>query len=100
MNPQNDIRQALLKELDIESLPPQAQQEAIAAVGGPLLQSVILDILEKIPPAQQSAFQQALDAGDQANIEKLIAENIPDAQAFIEQSVAKAVAEFKSLRDS
>ena len=97
MSPQDDIRQTLLKELGVESLPPQAQQEAIAAAGGPLLQSVMLDIFEKIPQAQQADFQKALQSGDHKGIEALITANIPDSSAFIEQSVTKAVADFQAL---
>jgi hypothetical protein len=100
MNPQETIRQALIEELGIEGLPPQAQQEAIATAGGPILQSVMLDILEKIPQPNQSTFQAALEAGDQNRIEALINENIPDSDVLIEQSVAKAIAEFKTLRSS
>ena len=98
MNPQDTIRQALVEELEIVSMPKELQDEAIAAAGGPILQSVMIDILEKLPPAQRDAFQKALEAGDQKSIEALITANIPDPATFIGQSVEKAIAEFKSLR--
>ena len=97
MNPQ-ELQAALVKELGLGSLPPQMQQEAIAAIGGPVFQSVTLDILEKIPQAQQDDFQKALESGDSVRVESIIAANIPDSSAFIEQSVAKAIAQFKALK--
>ena len=100
MTPQETIHQALIEELGIENLPPEVQQEAIATAGGPILQSVMLDILEKMPQASRADFQAALEAGDQKRIEALITQNIPDSASFIEQSIAKALAEFRALRSA
>lgn len=97
MNPQDTIQQALLKELGLEGLPVEAQKEAMAAIAGPVLQSVMLEVLEKIPQDQQADFQKALEAGDALRVEALMAAAIPDSTTFVEQSVAKAIAEFKSL---
>ncbi len=96
MNPQ-DIHAALIKELGLEGMPKDVQDEAVAVIGGPILQSVTLALLEKLPPQAQTDFQSALEAADAMRIEAVLQAHIPDSSSFIETEVQKAIAEFKSL---
>ncbi len=96
MNPQDQIQQELLKELGLENFSPAQQQETMATIGGPVLQSVLLDIAEQIPEPQRTEFQAALEVGYAPRIKEIIEANIPDSNAFIATSAAKALAEFKA----
>jgi hypothetical protein len=96
MNPQH-IHDTLITELGLEGLQPEQQQEAVAIIGGPVLQSVTLALLEHLPTEAQSSFQEALEEGDAVRIETIISAHIPNSTEFIEYEVQKAIAEFKSL---
>jgi len=102
MNPTKPIDDAKVAEeifasLGISHLSEEAQQEVIAAAGGPIIQSVTLALITAMPEEEREEFRTALESGDGAAVQQLITTHIPDSTAFIAGEIQKATAEFKQL---
>jgi len=91
------VRTEILDSLGIAHLSEEAQQEVVAAAGGPILQSVTLALIEAMPEEAKGEFRMALEAGDGGKVQQLITIHVPDSTAFIAEEVRKAAAEFKQL---
>ena len=94
---QEILKKEIFEALGVAKMPPESQEEVLAAAAGPVIQSVTLAILEKLSADDKNAFKEASEAGESETIEKLILKNIPDSTAFISAEVKKAVAEFRTL---
>ncbi len=106
MNPTSPIDEKVLKQeiftaLGAANLPQEMQEEVLAVATGPIIQAVTLAILMKLPVGDvQEKFKAAFDKGDSETVQRIMADNIPDADKFITEEIQKASAEFRTLFES
>ena len=93
----DEMRSIMIREFGIGGLPAEKQKEALAMIFEPIIQSVTLGILTKLPVETHEAFAKALENNDSTTIETLITTHIQNPTAVLEGEVHKAIEEFKSL---
>lgn len=91
------IREEIIAMLGIENLSEAMREHALATAGGPIIQSVTLAILERLPKEEQEAFKEAFKRDDSAAVQRIIETHIPDADTFIPEEIRKAAAQFKQI---
>lgn len=98
MNPTQEQKDALIKELGIEALPEDAQDEVLAALGEDILKQILLDIFDRVPASSQEKIKGALDGS--VDIDTLLTELEAEVEHFdttVEVASKKCVAEFKDM---
>ena len=96
MDPQA-LKQQLVKDLDIESLPEVLQDEIIEGLGQNVMKRVTLEILKKIPEDKRDEFESISEKGDQEQARAFIGQYIPNLDEFTAQVTTKEVNEYKEL---
>lgn len=99
MNPQDEMQKTILAELGIESWPQEKQKEVLATLGGPLFESVMVAIFEKIPQEKRPELQAAMESADARRVTAIINEHIPNSAQIIEETVQNAVAQIKKFKE-
>ncbi len=96
---QESLKKAIYAELGASDFPEATQQQILASATGPIIQSLTLAILLKLPPEAQEDFKKAFEAGDGDVVEEIITSHIPDSTSFIREEIRKATAEFRAILD-
>jgi predicted solute-binding protein len=89
-----EIRNILIKELGLEGLPEEAQDEVVAKVGEVILKSLTVAIFEKIPVSARAEFERISAGGDSERIQDFLDEHVPDLHTLMEEEVRKALQKF------
>ncbi len=89
-----EIRKILIKELGLESLPEEAQDEVVKKVGEVVLKSLTAAIFEKIPNAAREDFERITGNGNSGLIQEFLEEHVPDLHTLMEEEVRKALQKF------
>lgn len=98
MNP--EIRTAIIKELSIESLPEQAQDQIIAQLGGIVLQATTVAIFEKLSPEKRAEFEEVSKDEDPTKIQEFLAAQVPNMQELMSEELKKVIEQFKQGEDT
>lgn len=94
---QNDLNNTLIKDLGMEGLPREVQDEVIARLGENILRRITVSIVEKISPEARHEFDSISEAGDSERMKTFLNGQIPDFDNFVKGEVEKSVMEFKQL---
>lgn len=94
---QNDLNNTLIKDLGMEGLPREVQDEVIARLGENILRRITVSIVEKISPEARHEFDSISEAGDSERMKTFLNGQIPDFDNFVKGEVEKSVTEFKQL---
>lgn len=89
-----EIREILIKELGIEGLPEEAQDEVVAKVGEFILKSLTVAIFEKLPNDAREDFERIAASDDQEAIQSFLEDHVPDLHVLMEEEVKKALQRF------
>lgn len=89
------IRETLIKELGIENLSGEAQDEIVGKIGEIVLRSLTAAIFERLTPAAREEFDRITAAGDPAHIQLFLEENAPGLHQMMEQELKKVILSFK-----
>jgi predicted solute-binding protein len=89
-----ELREIIIKELGIEILPPQAQDEIVAKLGEVILKSVTVAIFEKLSDEARAEFERISKEDEPELIQRFIDENIPDMESLMEEEVRKTLQSF------
>lgn len=90
-----DIREQIVKELELGGLPEEAQNEIIAKFSENLLKKIAIAMLDKIPSDKRSEFEAIVGNGDSNAMYSFIKTNVPDADALMKTEIQKSLAEIK-----
>jgi len=90
MNDQ-ELREILIKELGIDSLPEEAQDEIVAKLGEVILKSLTVAIFEKLSNEARVEFEKIGEKGDHALIQEFLEENVPDMHTLMEEEVKRVL---------
>lgn len=93
---QKQIKDTIIKELDLGLLSLEKQTEIISGLGEEILRRIMLMIMERLPANKHLEFN-ALKGGDEIQIVKFLDDNIPEFQKLIDHEVRSAIKEFQEL---
>ncbi len=85
--PNQSIQDDILKELQIDQLPPEKQEEVLTAMTELLLKRLTVRVLEKLDEKQQEEFGQVSAGGDPDKINQFFAANVPDYEKIIQEEI-------------
>ena len=95
MNGNQEIREILIKELGIENLSGEAQDEIVGKIGEIVLRSLTSTIFDRLTPAAKEEFNRISTAGSPAQIQEFLEENAPGIHQMMEQELKKTIKSFK-----
>ncbi len=90
-----EIRELIIKEIGIEGLPEDAQNEIIGKLGEIALKSLTITIFEKLPKEARAEFEEVSAEGDYELVQKFLAQHVPDLPALMADEVRKTLQDFK-----
>jgi hypothetical protein len=90
-----EIRQKLLRELDLESVREEARDEIILQFGEIILKSLAVTIYAQLLPEARKEFEELTAQGDEKRVQEFLEQNIPHVNDMLEQEVAKMIKTFK-----
>lgn len=95
----DEMAQALIKELGIESYSPEEQAEVIAQAGENMLARLFLEIFKSVPREKHAELNAVLESGEHEKLTAFLSPLVPgsDANAFLKEIVRKEVEETKRL---
>jgi hypothetical protein len=96
MRSMDEMQKAIAQDLGIGTLPPEEQEQAIAAFGEVALKAATLAIAEKLSPEKRDEFGRLAQGGDPAALSKFLDVEVPDHDAIAKATVAREVAAFKA----
>jgi len=85
--PNQSIQDDILKELQIDQLPLEKQEEVLTAMTELLLKRLTVRVLEKLDEKQQEEFGQVSASGDPDKISQFFAANVPDYEKIIQEEI-------------
>ena len=96
----NELKATLIKELAIDALPPEAQDQILVSLGDIILRSTTTAIFEKLNPQQREEFERLTEDEDPEKIQEFLARTIPEMPQLMEAEVKKTIARFKEADDA
>ncbi|MBI2045980.1 MAG: hypothetical protein HYT28_00980 [Parcubacteria group bacterium] len=94
-----DIREQIIKELELGGLPSEAQDEIISKLAENLLKKIAIVMLDKLPEDKRGEFEALANAGDTGQVYAFLQAHIPDASALIQAELQGSIAEIKQIND-
>ena len=95
----DDIRAFVVRELGLEALSKEEQDEAVSKIGQALSENVAMAFLEKLPEEKRETYARVVEVGDQKEIADFLKNNIPGSENVIKETLQKSIEEFKDIRD-
>ncbi|KKT26315.1 MAG: hypothetical protein UW11_C0016G0009 [Parcubacteria group bacterium GW2011_GWA2_43_9b] len=83
------IEQDILKELGIDSLPPERQEEVLTAMTEAVLKRIILRLVETLADEKRTQLEEVGHSGDSAKISQFLADNIPNYEELVREEAVK-----------
>lgn len=84
-NMPTQIEQDILKELGIDSLPAERQEEVLTAMTEAVLKRLMLRLIGAMSEEQRKEFQAIADAGEQEKISQFLSANVPNYETLIKE---------------
>ncbi|MEK7460074.1 MAG: DUF5663 domain-containing protein [Patescibacteria group bacterium] len=91
-----ELHNILIKELGIQNLPEEAQNEIVSKLGEIILKSITVTIFEQLPPEGRAEFESITQSGDNDLIQEFLGRTIPDLPDLMEAEVKKVLLAFKT----
>lgn len=89
--------QAIINELNIGNLSPEEQDEILDTLGDIALKRVLMTVFDRIPEAERDAFQDMLEKNDQAGMQQMLGQYVPEFPELIADALKMTVEEHKRL---
>jgi hypothetical protein len=94
------LQQDILKELGIDQLAPQRQEELLVAMTEVLLKRLTLRILEKLSDSQRKEFDIVCSDGNPEIIQAFFTQNVPGYEKMIQEEINSFKQEMKETVDA
>jgi len=98
--PSPNIQDDILKELEIDKLPPEKREEILTAMTELLLKRLTVRVLENLHEQQQEEFSKISASGDPEKINQFFVANVPDYETIIQEEIALFKKEMKETIDA
>jgi len=94
------IEQDILKELGIDQLPQDRQEEVLSVMTEAILKRMMLRLLEPLSEDQRKQLEDISAAGDSAKVSEFLAANIPNYEVLMKEEVEKFKQDMKVTVDA
>ncbi|MFC1622963.1 DUF5663 domain-containing protein [Patescibacteria group bacterium] len=92
------IKEAIMKELDLEGLDDEKQNEIISKMGEVILKRIFFRIMEKLNDDSRKEFEEMMSQEvDSEQLESFLSEKIPDFEKITQEIVVELKDELKSV---
>lgn len=98
--PTQTIQQDLIKELGIDELPPEKQEEILVAMTELLLKRITVLVLEKLSEEQRQEFDTMAADGDPEKVTNFFSQNVPGYEQLVQDEITKFKGEMKETMDA
>ncbi len=99
MNPQ-ELKDQIIKELQIEHLTPEQQQRIISELSEIILQRITSLALAKVPESEMAQLDSLLEQGNQDTVSERLKQLVPDIEQIAQTVTQEAIEEFRALTAS
>jgi hypothetical protein len=83
------LQQNILKELGIDGLPPERQEEILTVMTEAIFKRITLRLLDGLSEEQQKQFEEIANFGDPEKISQFFAANVPNYEKVIQEEVVR-----------
>lgn len=87
----------LVRELGIEGLSQEAQEETLAVLGEGILERVVIEIVRVLPAPKHAEFRALIGTASPLRIHTYLEPYVSDFPAFVERYAKEEVVRFKEL---
>lgn len=94
--PQN-LQQDILKELGIDQLPPEKQEEILTAMTELILKRITVRALESLSEAQRQEFETLSASGDPDKVTQFLTANVSGYDQLVQDEIAKFRSEMTEM---
>lgn len=89
-----ELRELIIKELGIESLPESAQDEIVGKLGEVILKAVTVAIFEKLSPEGRAEFERISREDEPELVARFLEEHVSDMETLMEEEVKRTLKNF------
>jgi len=93
----DQIRELVIRELDIADLPAEEQDKIISRVGELIVKAVSIAIFSRLPVSVKPEYDRMEAEGDREGIEKLVASQIPDLDIVVDNAMKDTIEDYKKI---
>ena len=94
-----EIRAILIKELGVETLPEEAQDEIISKIGDTILKSLTARIFEQLSTEDHKKFEIISKTGDDERIQEFLEIAVPNMHSLMEEEIKKTIRLYKEKEE-
>lgn len=94
-----ELRTILIKELALETLPEEAQDEVISKLGDNILKSLTRRIFERLSSEDRKKFEMISKTGDDERIQEFLEVAVPDMHNIMEEEIKKTIRLYKEKEE-
>jgi len=98
--PTQNLQQDIIKELGIDQLPSEKQEEVLTAMTELILKRITLRILENLSEDQQKEFDKVVSEGDPEKATQFLSQNVSGYEQVVQEEIAKFKTEMKETVDA
>lgn len=94
---QEEIRQIILNNLEIGSLPLDIQDKILEKLGANIIKKLTLTILKNLPEEVIPEFEKLSDSGDEIKLQEFLKSRIPNLEILIRETIKATIDEYKEI---
>ena len=94
---QEELRQIILKDLEIGYLPADAQDKILEKLGENIIKRITLAVLENLPESARSEFDVISQSGNQEKMQEFLKLQIPNIEELLQKTIQFTINEFKEM---
>jgi len=95
---QDELTAVIAKDLGINELPADKQQELIAQFGEVALKAATMSVLSKLSDTAREEFMKLSEGGDPTTIKAFLDKELPNHEELAKQAVADEIRRFKEFQ--
>lgn len=96
---QEEIKNSILNELGLSSLPDNYKDEFLSRLGEGLIKRITAAVLEKLPERLRGEFEALSKAGDNDKMHQFLKDSIPNIDEITQRELKEGIEEFKNIAD-
>lgn len=94
---QEELRQIILKDLEIGHLSPDAQDKILEKLGENITKRITLAVLENLPESARHEFDAISQSGNQEKLQEFLKLQIPNIEELLQKTIQFTINEFKEI---
>lgn len=92
---QEELKQIILKDLEIGHFPSDVQDKILEKLGGNIIKRITLVVLENLPENVRPEFDVISASGNQEKLQEFLKLQIPNIEELLQKTIQFTISEFK-----